>query len=501
MPRPTRIPKPPPAVLAQYQQCAHLLRTGRATQALMVLNQLAAARPNDPAVHQLIGSANTELARRVEAVAAFERAVRLAPHDQQMRRQLAFALRRVGEYERALAEYERLLAMTPGSFALARTCAGVLADLGRDEEAAGRLAALRARRDFARQDLNQRLNFALVRARLAPRLVDASEAIDDLRAHVDDPAGDPPIRGAAYAELGRLLEKQGDIDGAFAAFSAGKRVTAVPWDADAHSARIDALIACWRSLRDLPPVDADGSRMVFIVGLMRSGTSLTEQLVAMAPGVTPGGEISAISREVTRLDPLPARHTRPLPLTPARYTPESLAHARAGADGVYAPIAPSGRLTDKQPTNAFYLPLIVRLYPGARIVNCVRDEQDCCLSNFMQAFSRPHPFTNDLESMGRYARDHRRMMLAWRELVGDSVLDLQYESLVADLEGESKRLFAFLGLGWTERVLSFHESERSVATASRRQVRQPIYTSSVRKHEKYAAHLAPLRRGLGLEPS
>lgn len=487
-------------MLAQYQQCVQLIRTGRATAALFMLNQLAAARPNDPAVHQLIGTANAELARRAEAVAAFARAVELSPHDPQLRQQYSSALRRAGDYERALAEAEHLLALDPGSFAQARICAGILVDLGRDEEAAERLAALRARRDYERQDLHQRLNLALVRARLAPRFVDAQDAIDDLRPLVDDPAGDKPIRGAAYAELGRLLDKAGDVDGAFAAFSAGKAMTAAPWDADAHSERIDALIACWRGLRDLPPVEADGSRMIFIVGLMRSGTSLTEQLVAMSPAVTPGGELSAISREVARLDPPTSRHARPLPTTPAKYTPEVLATMRTGADAVYATIAAAGTLTDKQPTNAFYVPLITRLYPGAKIISCIRDEQDCCLSNFMQAFNRPHPYTNDLELMGRYAADHRRMMSAWRELVGDAMLDFEYEQLVADPEGESKRVYEFLGLEWTQSVLSFHESSRAVPTASRRQVRQPIYTSSVRKHEKYAAHLAPLRRGLGIEP-
>jgi hypothetical protein len=136
------------------------------------------------------------------------------------------------------------------------------------------------------------------------------------------------------------------------------------------------------------------------------------------------------------------------------------------------------------------------MFPGAKIISCLRDPLDCCLSNFTQAFARLHPQTHELYYLGRYYADYERTMKAWREIPEVDMIDLQYEELVSDPETQSKRVMEFLGREWTDDILEFHKSKRTVNTASRDQVRKPMYTSSVKKYLPYEHLLDDLKRGI-----
>ncbi len=502
---PPKRPPIPKQIAAQYEKCAAMIRQGNATAALLMLGQLRAARPGDPQAPALIGEANAALGRHAEAIDGFAAAVALAPDDPGLRLNLADAYRHGGQYEHALASYREALKSDPRSIPINRAVASVLIDLGREPEAADIICPYLDGTDTRRLKPTDKLYMAITGARMAPKHIDAELCVPVLAELAPDTRCTTHARLHGYNFLGKLLDKAGDYDGAFAAYRAANELDKHPWDADAHSARIDALIACWREGRDIPRyvgVPKVGiPQHVFIVGMMRSGTSLTEQMIAMADGVTAGGELNAISRAVSKADPVSVKFTRPMPVTRANYTQSMINALRAQADTVYARFAPAEVLTDKQPTNYLYVPLIARLYPNVKIIHCIRNARDCCLSNYQQAFNRPHPFTEDLVRMGRYYRDYERLMAAWHELGDAPILDVRYEELVADPEGQSKRVFEFLGLPWTPRVLEFHESDRAIATASRQQVRQPIYTSSVAKWERYREHLGPLNEALNTDTS
>jgi len=502
---PPKRPPIPKQVAAQYEKCAALIRRGGPTQALLMLGQLRQARPADPQGAALVGEAHAALGRHAESIDAFADAVRLDPDNPGLRLNLADACRHGGQYERALEHYRHALRTDPKSIEINRAVASVLIDLGREAEAAEMIRPYLDGTDRRRLKPTDRLYVAITGARIAPKHIDAELCIPVLAEFAPDTRCTTHARLHGFNFLGRLREKAGDYDGAFEAFEAANEIARHPWDADLHSKRIDDLIACWRSGRDIPGfvgVPKVGiPRHVFIVGMMRSGTTLTEQMVAMADEVTPGGELNAISRAVSQTDPATIKYTRPMPTSRPKYTQSAVNAMRNHADAVYARFAPAEVLTDKQPTNYLYVPLIARLYPNAKIIHCIRDARDCCVSNFQQAFNRPHPFTEDLARLGRYYRDYERVMEAWRELGDAPMLDLRYEELVADPEGQSKRVFEFLGLPWSERVLEFHRSGRAAATASRQQVRQPIYTSSVAKWERYREHLGPLNEALDPDTS
>ncbi len=156
------------------------------------------------------------------------------------------------------------------------------------------------------------------------------------------------------------------------------------------------------------------------------------------------------------------------------------------------------RLTDKLPGNFLDIGLIRLILPNARIIHTVRDPIDTCVSCYSKLFASGQYFSYDLAELGRYYRCYDALMTHWRSVVPPgAILDVSYEDVVDDLEGQARRLIDYCGLPWDDRCLSFHTSSRPVKTASAVQVRQPLFRSSVQRWRKYEAGLGPLLRELG----
>jgi hypothetical protein len=151
------------------------------------------------------------------------------------------------------------------------------------------------------------------------------------------------------------------------------------------------------------------------------------------------------------------------------------------------------RVTDKMPHNFLRAGLIHAVLPNARIIHVRRHPVDNCLSIYFQNFKGEHPYAYDLDNLAFYRREYERLMQHWREVMpADRYFEFDYEDLVADQEGMSRKLLNFCGLEWDDACLNYHENERAIKTASVWQVRQKIYTSSVERWRNYAAHIGPL---------
>jgi hypothetical protein len=160
------------------------------------------------------------------------------------------------------------------------------------------------------------------------------------------------------------------------------------------------------------------------------------------------------------------------------------------------------RITDKMPRNFLNVGIIRLALPKARIIHVRRDPVDTCMSCFSLLFSGDQPFTYDLAELGRYYRGYAALMEHWREVLPPGVmLEVRYEEVVADLEGQARRIVDHCGLDWDDACLAFHENRRAVATASVNQVRQPIYRSSVGRWRRYEKILDPLVAELGIDPT
>ncbi len=240
------------------------------------------------------------------------------------------------------------------------------------------------------------------------------------------------------------------------------------------------------------PAARSTARPVFIVGMPRSGTTLTEQILASHPQVFGGGELNLLGNAVAALW---ERHRHPRETAPADAF-------EAAADAYLAAIAKlddrAHRVTDKMPHNFMHVGLVVRLFSDARIIHCRRDPMDTCLSCFMQNFRSANlSWSTDLGETADFYCAYDRLMARWRDaLPPGRMLEIDYEDTVRDLEGQARRIVDFAGLPWDDACLRFSESDRVVTTASHSQVRQRIYTSSVERWRRYGDRVAPLARAL-----
>jgi hypothetical protein len=162
-------------------------------------------------------------------------------------------------------------------------------------------------------------------------------------------------------------------------------------------------------------------------------------------------------------------------------------------------IVPDGRrFTDKLPGNFNFAGFIHLALPNAKIVHVSRAPLDNCVSIFSTNFAKPPEYGRDLGELGRYYRNYQKLMAHWRQVLPENtMLDVQYEDIIDDIEGQARRLIAFCGLEWDEACLAFHTKSRTVRTASAYQVRQPLYRGSVGRWRAYQKHLAPLIEALG----
>ena len=271
-----------------------------------------------------------------------------------------------------------------------------------------------------------------------------------------------------------------------------------PVDAEAWAARIAAAHPSVGFDRPLPPLTL-GPRLIFIVGMPRSGTSLVEQILASHPRVAGGGELTIAAdceRHYTRrrqelglggaADPGDERERELLLEVREQYV-DQLFERNLDAEFV----------TDKSPGNFARVGFIRSLFPDAAIVHCRRHPVATCWSLFASNFALHDPYYNSLEHLAHYYGCYRRLMAHWRSVLRPAVTEMSYEDLVASPEREIRRLLDQTALNWDERCMNFHTSPRPVLTASHTQVRTPIYTTSLERWRPFESRLGALAGLLG----
>ncbi len=298
--------------------------------------------------------------------------------------------------------------------------------------------------------------------------------------------------------IGKCYQDIGDIDSAapYYAIGAGAKMQSVNFDevGDIRFAQHVTETMTVAHLAELKKQGLDSDRPIFILGMPRSGTTLTEQILASHPAVYAGGELSLIPEAVNNYQyaqgvVMNRGATVPLPVTAslaerANYYLQKLESLPGIGNQV--------RVTDKLPGNFYMMGQISSMFPNARIIHCRRDPIDNCISCYTTMFSNGHEWTFDLKLLAHAYRRYWETMAHWRKVMPGRFLEVRYEEVVADTEGSAHRLLDWCGLDWDPKVLQFYETQRSVKTASVTQVRQPIYNSSVGRWKKWAPYIQPL---------
>lgn len=231
---------------------------------------------------------------------------------------------------------------------------------------------------------------------------------------------------------------------------------------------------------------------IFVLGMPRSGTTLTEQIIASHPQVFGAGELPDLAQIVQRFRPENQNLSFPQSLA-------SLSAAQLTQWGeeyvqrlqTHAPGMP--HITDKMPSNYMLMGLIPLMLPRAKIIHVKRNPVDTCLSCFTRLFNRHQEATYDLSELGRHYVNYVTLMEHWKRILPpDSFIEVEYENLIEDIDTEAKRLIAYCDLPWDAACLDFYKNERQIRTASVAQVRQPIYKTSVERWRHYEKYLGPL---------
>jgi len=465
-----------------WNHCAIAARAlGRLEQAVTCHERAVALRPDLAEAHHGLGVVLRDLDRLEQAIASYRRALALAPGAADLHRDLAVALRLQGRSDEAEASGRQAQSLDPASAATMVLLADIEADRGRFDAAEALL-----RRALSIQPASPDALAGI--ARLRRMTPDDGEWLSQAQALADSgltPRREVPLR---YA-LGKYFDDLAHYPQAFAQFQRANELTRAyraGHDRQRLTRAVDACIAAYpRAEPDSAPNDADASaRPVLIVGMLRSGTSLAEQILASHPQAFGAGELIYWSRAAQGGPALEA----------GAAGDARLAGLATGYLQRLAELAPNAlRVLDKMPANFQHLGLIHRALPNARFIHMRRNPIDTCLSIYCQHFEATHSYANDLGDLAHAYGEYLRLMRHWRRLLpSDRLLEVSYEGLVENPEACSRRMLEFIGLDWDPRCLAYERTERTVITASKWQVRQKINRQSVERWRHYQAYVGPL---------
>jgi len=488
---PMKTPGPPTAANAN-----RLFNAGDFDGAAAVARAAIKKDRRNPTLHLILGSAETQLLRYREGRRALEEAARLSPKSPAPHAALSVVHHREGNLDKAHASADKALRLGPDDAFALRSKAELLRLDTRYDEARDLVASL------VEKQSNPDPEIVLSYAQLSRSVGDDAAALEALAPLVANESISPHIRAAGLFIQAWAYEREGRFDDAFASATAAHDLQRIPYDPADHSRFIDNLIDVWTAERhaSLPHARSHSEVPVFIVGMPRSGTSLIEQILASHPAVFAAGEFTLIPEAANRLFES-ARAQIDIEARFDALTTDDIERIASDAlTELRRPARKAERITDKMPSNFLHLGLINLLFPSARVIHCRRNPIDTCLSCYMQDFAGQFPWTRDLESIAAFHNDYRRLMDHWRGVVDIPILDVDYESVVADQETETRRLIDFAGLEWNDACLAPHETRRTTVTLSAEQVRRPVYRSSVERWRRYEAHLQPLIDALDSAP-
>jgi tetratricopeptide (TPR) repeat protein len=469
-----------------------LLLLGRSEAAIEQFNRALAINPNFIEAQINLGNALVALHRAEEAIACYEQALAVAPNNPRARDLLDHTLRFLGELQEQVEHSQKTGEATPDDANAHNNLGLALQALGRIDEA---IQAFERAILVSPRKGSGYLNLVNVRRCTAADLHFA--AMRNLAR--DMGSLDVEDRIAVHFALGKAFADVGDPRQSELHLLEGNKLKRqqITYDATEILVRFERTRAVFTSqlIRDRSSLGDPSSIPVFIIGMPRSGSTLIEQILASHPRVFGAGERNEMAQLVS--DMTGADGSRYPEAVAAMSGDELRQSGETYLRAIRGLASEAERIIDKRLSNFELAGFIHLMLPSARFIHTYRDPCDTALSCFATLFTSGLDYTYDLAELGGYYRGYRAMMEHWRRVLPqDAMIEVAYEEVVDDLEGQTRRILAHCGLEWDDACLAFHKTERSVHTASAAQVRQPIYGSSVGRWHAHEDLLQPFVRAL-----
>lgn len=480
----------PQAAEAFFVMAMALAETGHVTHALGQVRKAAELAPDNAEYCAQWARLLIQLQRDAEARTIANRARALPSDDPLVLDTIGCVLARLGDHGEALGLFARAVEAQPDNLSFRFNYASSLGFFGRTEAAAEQYEAMIAR-DPANGLAHHGLSGLRRVTAQTQHLARIEAAIATARGHSD--------RVRLHYAAAKEHEDLGQHDRVFGHLDAANRAhkASIGYDASADAALFEALHSAFARPDYFSGAGLSGAAPIFVVGLPRTGTTLVDRILGAHARVQSLGELQAMPLAVKRLSQSESRLVLDAGTIAGagHVEPRAVAQAYLAQAQVQAGGAGGGVLLDKFPLNFLYVGYIARAFPEARIVCLRRDPLDSVWSNYKHLFALGSPyygFSYDLlDCAGYYARFDALMAL-WRVLFPGRVLELGYEALLADQEGQTRALLAHCGLEWDAACLAFHTAQGAVATPSAQQVRRPLNRDSVARWKAYAGPMAPV---------
>lgn len=465
------------------------MEAGNHDAAFELLGRAITARPKDPVILNNYGNALSLVRRHEEAIEHLERALAINPAMADSWLNLGRTLNMTGQGERALGCFAELQRLKPDSLGARAGRARALLSLGRTAEAEQASRELIAAAPEAAGGYVSLSN--------ARKFKPADPEIAEVERMIESRAtASREIRGLCFAAA-KMCDDVGRYADAFAYFDRANRAAGGTYDSrqleQSYAELKRTYTKAFFEARKGQGIDSE--RPVFIVGMPRSGTTLTETIIGAHPLAFAAGELETIKRCERDMGALVARdegvqrNAQHL----SWFGVEVLARRYLDTIDRKARDSSAIRVTDKMPHNFQAVGFLALLFPRARIIHVRRNPMDTCLSIWQQNFNDSHSYARNLEDLGHHYAQYLGLMQHWREVLPGRMLEVDYEDLVANQEEATRRLIDHVGLPWDDACLRPQDVQRTVLTASVWQVRQPVYRKSAGRWKNYGELLRPLR--------
>ncbi|MEZ2329189.1 sulfotransferase [Mesorhizobium sp. RCC_202] len=499
-----------------------LHQTGRSEEGLGLIEQSVTLQPRNADFLNNMGTVMRDLGRVAAAVDFFRGAVELRPEQLAARDNLGSSLKQLGQFDAAEEVYRGTIGRNPFHVRARIGLAETLQEAARLDEA---IALFRESLSIRPKDaellyglgvammekgkLDEAADLARQAVAVAPAMAKAwllltqvkrqSERDKELSGMEAEHAKAQPgslARMQLSFGLGKANDDLMDYGRAFDYFAEGNAIRRQGIDYDPVRTRdeFEAMKAVFDTafFEKHKPSDIADDTPIFVVGMPRSGTTLVEQIIASHPQVFGAGELNLLKTAVGKQFPMSIEGGFPWGV--ADMPDKAFAEAgQAYLDMLHSRYPDLPHVTDKMPGNFMLVGFLHMMLPKAKIIHCARDAAATCLSIFKVHFrGDSHRYGYELGELADFHNLYTDIMAHWHKVLPGVVHDVRYEDFVADQEGQTRALMAHLGLPWDAKVLSFHETDRPVRTASAAQVRQPMYQGSVDLWKRYGDRLKPL---------